>query len=369
MRCTVPALLGLFLGVVCVAPAAADRLVTTSGVSFDGTFLGLETRTGTDGPSDMVKFKVGGGIMRIPVVSVAKILDDDGQPLNLAESETRQDQGQLEHSETAELIQDAMEEANALRLEKRWTEALELYQHVLAVDPNHVRARYFAAMLLYMTGDGARARQEMLRVIRQDPRNADAHGIFGGWAFEDGDTKSALTHYRRQTELQPDNADAWCVLAAVLMSEFYVEEAGATRRLEEIVGHLRKALRLNPEHQQAMSMLALTSEIEVAVAEREHQPRTTSSARGAADRLIQKYGGNGRKITRPFRTSGPWEVQWQNDGAGFAIWLHASDGERLDLLANEASAGSGSSFVPTAGSYYLDISGSDLWIVRVVEIE
>jgi PKD repeat protein len=53
----------------------------------------------------------------------------------------------------------------------------------------------------------------------------------------------------------------------------------------------------------------------------------------------------------------------------FSVWLLDSEGNKLDLLANEVGAYDGSSAfrVPSSGVYFLDVSGDGRWTVEVTQ--
>jgi hypothetical protein len=92
----------------------------------------------------------------------------------------------------------------------------------------------------------------------------------------------------------------------------------------------------------------------------------------AEDVLVAEYSGKGVQTTRPFTVDGPWEVQWSSDCLNLAIYLKKSDEAghaSADLIANQ-SKGSGSSYQPRGGSYFLEIHGVvGTWRVKVVAIK
>ena len=89
---------------------------------------------------------------------------------------------------------------------------------------------------------------------------------------------------------------------------------------------------------------------------------------GAGEVVIADFSGKGLNTTRPFTVDGPWEVQWSSDDF-IQIFLEKAEGGSGDILANQIEAGSGSSYQPQGGSYYLQISGMGTWHVKVVAIK
>ena len=72
--------------------------------------------------------------------------------------------------------------------------------------------------------------------------------------------------------------------------------------------------------------------------------------------VIRTISGNGIKNTIPFKVSDGWEIQWDATGSYFGIYLYKSNGELINVAANQAGSGKGSSYQPTGGEYYLQIN-------------
>lgn len=81
-----------------------------------------------------------------------------------------------------------------------------------------------------------------------------------------------------------------------------------------------------------------------------------------------EFTGNGAVNTRPFSMDGPWEIQWEADGDIFQVFLHTADGEIVDVAANQMGSGSGTSFQPRGGEYYLQVNAIGDWTVRVLPL-
>ena len=87
-----------------------------------------------------------------------------------------------------------------------------------------------------------------------------------------------------------------------------------------------------------------------------------------ADTVIKTFSGNGIHITRPFTVPDGWEVQWVNLDF-LQIFVQQIDEDRLDMAANQITAGNGSSYQPIGGRYYLKINGVGDWVVKVVKVD
>jgi tetratricopeptide (TPR) repeat protein len=75
--------------------------------------------------------------------------------------------------------------------------------------------------------------------IALDPANASAHSNLAGWLSDRGQTDSAIAHYRRATEAEPDLEGVRYNMGVLL------ESRGDT---EEAISQYRSAIRLRPDH-------------------------------------------------------------------------------------------------------------------------
>lgn len=92
------------------------------------------------------------------------------------------------------------------------------------------------------------------------------------------------------------------------------------------------------------------------------------SVASAGERVIKSFSGNGARNVRPFTVRTPWEVQWHSDGPIFQIYVHTGQGKLIAVAANQQGSGTGSSYQPRGGKYYLQINALGKWKVRVVEL-
>ena len=85
----------------------------------------------------------------------------------------------------------------------------------------------------------------------------------------------------------------------------------------------------------------------------------------AADTVIQKWSGNGLLNTRPFTTTGPWELQWDSSGL-MQVFMSNANGDDQEVIANQVSGGHGTSYIPKPGTYLLKFNALGKWSAQAV---
>lgn len=88
-----------------------------------------------------------------------------------------------------------------------------------------------------------------------------------------------------------------------------------------------------------------------------------------AQSTVAEYSGNGLSNTRPFTVQDSWEVQWDANGDIFQIYVYDTNGNLIDIAANQMGPGTGASFLARGGSYYLQVNSIGRWSVRVVQLQ
>jgi hypothetical protein len=78
--------------------------------------------------------------------------------------------------------------------------------------------------------------------------------------------------------------------------------------------------------------------------------------------VIVEFNGNGTINTKPFETTGPWEIQWKGY---LAIEVYGQN----NTLAYVFSGRDQTSYVPTSGIFYLNINSIEAWTVTVRAIK
>lgn len=82
--------------------------------------------------------------------------------------------------------------------------------------------------------------------------------------------------------------------------------------------------------------------------------------------VVANFSGTGSLNTRPFTTTGPWEIQWDSKNDYFYISLFTENGDRIGPIAAQPGGGIGSSYQPKAGSYYLKVISMGEWTIKIV---
>lgn len=93
-------------------------------------------------------------------------------------------------------------------------------------------------------------------------------------------------------------------------------------------------------------------------------------ALAADEQVVFTQAANGTRNTRPFTVADRWELRWDVKGPKLSIFLFMADGERQGLLpiVTQDKAGTGSSYYPKAGSYYLKVLADGDWTISVVQL-
>jgi hypothetical protein len=86
-----------------------------------------------------------------------------------------------------------------------------------------------------------------------------------------------------------------------------------------------------------------------------------------AGKIVLKETANGSRSLRPFTIQDKWEVQWDST-EGVSITLYTDKGEAVDALASSKKAGSGSTFYPNGGSYFLKVIARGDWTITVSQL-
>ena len=105
--------------------------------------------------------------------------------------------------------------------------ALARLRRVLAVHPDHLRARYTAALLALHGGDCQAALVDFGKVLATDDRDAYAHYFSGQCLAQQGQAEPALVHYRAAIERDPYLRSAYYGAFQVLRRLRRLDEARA----------------------------------------------------------------------------------------------------------------------------------------------
>ena len=88
----------------------------------------------------------------------------------------------------------------------------------------------------------------------------------------------------------------------------------------------------------------------------------------AEEQVLQQVSANGSRNLRPFTAKDHWEIRWDNKGSFLSISVRNSEGRPVSGGGSQQGAGSGESYQPKGGTYYLDVTGTGEWTVTVVQL-
>ena len=102
----------------------------------------------------------------------------------------------------------------SLRAEGRISEAQQLYERIIDIDPQDATAHYRLGQLLVAQRiESQRALELHERAVSLDPNLAAAHRDLGILLASRGNARQAVFHLERAVELNPDDALATEILA------------------------------------------------------------------------------------------------------------------------------------------------------------
>lgn len=84
--------------------------------------------------------------------------------------------------------------------------------------------------------------------------------------------------------------------------------------------------------------------------------------------VLQEVSANGQRNLRPFTVKDKWEIQWDSKGTLLTITLFTADGKTSSIAASQDGPGSGSSYQPKGGEYFLQVTGTGAWTIKVVQL-
>jgi len=107
----------------------------------------------------------------------------------------------------------------------------------------------------------------------------------------------------------------------------------------------------------------------VQVGEQSANDEKNKSKSKSTSSVIATFSGSGGKNTRPFTSTGPWEIQWDAKGDIFQLFLYTANGDIVGVPANQQGSGKGTSFQPKAGKYYLQVNAIGDWSIKIVPVK
>jgi predicted O-linked N-acetylglucosamine transferase (SPINDLY family) len=133
----------------------------------------------------------------------------------------------------------------------RWQAAEQIYQRILAVEPDHADALHLSGVLAHQRGASAVAVELIGRAIRLKGNEAVYHNNLGNALKALGRLDEAVASYRRAVELRPDYLLALNNLGVAVKAQGHLDEA---------VACYRRVLQLQPNYAEAHSNLGVALE-------------------------------------------------------------------------------------------------------------
>ncbi|USN99832.1 MAG: tetratricopeptide repeat protein [Phycisphaeraceae bacterium] len=127
--------------------------------------------------------------------------------------------------------------------------AIDALLRVLKADPKHAEAHRLAAFLFHDARKHERARYHAERAVALNPNSSQAHTMLGMVLDALGESDAALASMRHAVELNPRDAEGWTTLGLTL---------DAHDRTDEAIEAHRRALVAHPDHVAAGNNLALS---------------------------------------------------------------------------------------------------------------
>jgi len=132
--------------------------------------------------------------------------------------------------------------AEALEMQGKWEPAQLEYEGMIQKEPNAPGIHFLLGRLLLSRPDAgpdaaARAKQEFLKEVEIDPKNAGAQYILGELARRDEQWDEAISRFSQAAKLDPNFAEAYLGWGFALVT---------VRKYEEAIPPLRVAERLTP---------------------------------------------------------------------------------------------------------------------------
>ena len=135
-------------------------------------------------------------------------------------------------------LQQAIELAVQYHTAGNIDQARDIYQKVLAADPNHAVALQLSGLVAHTLGKNEEAIEYFSKAIAILPDYVDAHSNLGLVYFARGDMKLAAESFKKALSLNPNMTEAHSNLAAAF------QKLG---QLDEAIDSCRKAISLKPD--------------------------------------------------------------------------------------------------------------------------
>ncbi len=103
-------------------------------------------------------------------------------------------------------LDENFQEARWHERERRYPQAIDFYQRVLATKSNHAMAHARLGTVYADMGEKPLSRDHLLSAMKSDPDDPYAPAMLGWLEYLDGKPEEALTHFQQADEVEPYNA-------------------------------------------------------------------------------------------------------------------------------------------------------------------
>lgn len=160
--------------------------------------------------------------------------------------------GAIERKQALEAAAAEADEADWPEIQRRFRSLADVFQSIVADNPDQIEARLIYGKFLDFFGDEEGAREQWTEVLKRDPTVAVAHQQLGTYFAEEGDFGRALAYYLTAVERAPEEAVYHFGVGELLHSYrpgFLRETEITGETLErQMLEAFREAARLEPEN-------------------------------------------------------------------------------------------------------------------------
>jgi hypothetical protein len=82
---------------------------------------------------------------------------------------------------------------------------------------------------------------------------------------------------------------------------------------------------------------------------------------------VLDLSGTGDEESESFTVSRGWQITWQTDGPRFAFAVRGD--EDLGTIVDQTGTSSGANSLPTAGTFYIEVTAKGPWSLKVLQGE
>ena len=130
---------------------------------------------------------------------------------------------------------------------KNYSDAEQLYNEVLKIDPKHINCLNYLATLFAQTNRKDKAEQVLLKALNLEPNNQFLNNNLGNIYNEGGKIDKAISYYEKAVSIKPEFTHANLNLGII-----YVKKG----EYEKALNHLKKVIQLEPNNIQCNAIIA-----------------------------------------------------------------------------------------------------------------